>query len=127
MLSLYVLESDSTVNHFSHSTSKKFASGEDVKIRLRLWQPTKDIRYIPEAGAIITVELTNSDKTTLTKTLTHPFADDRSVVEFELSAAETAQLISQALVVEISEGSKITYAILQNALQKTPLAGGCGI
>lgn len=125
MLTLRVLNSDASLNAFTYSSSASFMKGEDVTLLLMLWQPDKAIRYIPDSGAVITCDFMKSDGTVLTKTATQPFADDRSIIQFALSAVETATLISQNLVVKVVEGSETQFAVLQFGFQLVTLTQGC--
>jgi hypothetical protein len=124
MLTLQVLNSDSTINSFFIGSTAEVISGEDVIIRLRIFQKDKNIRYIAEATATISFDLLKSDGTTLTKTASFPFSDDHSIIEFSLTAAETAEVIGQTLVADISETAGISKAILQFGLKKI-LPSGC--
>ena len=99
--------------------------GSSAKIIIQLIQPSKNLRYIPDSGATITLALLKSDGTTLTKTATNPFADDRSIIEIDLLSSETSTIISQNLNLTITEGSDVTYAIVQNGLQMVSLTQGC--
>jgi len=125
VLTLDVVSSNPQLN--SHSLGKvfRFASGQTARVILRLWQADKKIRYIPDQTAVITVDLKRSDNTILTKTCAFTFTDDRSIVEFELSALETSQIIGQNLVVKIVEGLDTKFAVLQFGLQKVILDGSC--
>ncbi len=125
MLTLRVLEKDSTINNFTPKTDAKVIGGETATIRLQLWQPDKSIRYIVAAGGTIAMTLKTSDPTvTITATCTFPFtATDRSIFEFALTGPNCTALISQNLVATVTEGSVVTVAILQIGLQKVRLAG----
>lgn len=125
MLSLRVIDKASTLNNFSFKSSITFAGGETVTLRLVLWQADKQIRYIPASGAVITLDLRKSDETVITKTATQPFADDRSVIEISLTSVESAAIISQNLAATITESGSTTIAVLENAIQKVVLTGGC--
>lgn len=125
MLSLDIVSKNPTLNSFTLSKNLSFASGEDVKVTMRLFQSDMGIRYIPEAGATITIDLKKSDNTTLTKTCSFTFADDRSIIEFSLTAAESALVISQNLVVKLVEGSTTQFAILQYGLTRVVADGSC--
>jgi hypothetical protein len=124
-LSLKVLNSDATLNNFQDIGTLQTAKGADAKVVLQLFQPDKKIRYVPTAGAVITIDFKKADNTVLTKTATHPFADDRSIIQVVLSDVETADLISQALVAKIVEGTDISFAILQSGFQMVSLTSGC--
>ena len=128
MLTLDIVSKNPTLNSFTLGQNFQFASGEDVKVTMRLFQPDLKIRYVPEASAVITIDLKKSDNTILTKTCSFTFADDRSIIEFSLTAAESATIISQNLVVKLVEGSGPTttqYAVLQYGLTRVITDGSC--
>ena len=118
MLTLKVLNSDAILNSYINIESLQFTNGSDVELVLKLWQCDKNIRYIPAAGAVITCDFLKSDNSVISKTATFPFAEDRSIIQFSLSAADTAELISQNILIEIVEGAVTKHAFLQNAIQK---------
>ena len=126
VLTLRALNDDATLNNWAAQGSSQAVRGADAKLIFQLWQVDRKIRYVPTSGATITVDLLKNDGTILTKTATYPFVDDRSIIQFTLSEAETAVLISQNLVVKIAEGSDTTFAILQQGLQVIPTSQvGC--
>jgi hypothetical protein len=121
-LSLNVLNSDCSLNAFQIASSASIIGGETAEIVLQLWQPSKKIRYMPAAGATFSMDLLKADGTVLTKVPTLKFpSDDRSILLLSLSAAETAVLISQNLILKVTEGPSISIAILQMGLQKVSL------
>lgn len=126
-LTLKVLNEDATLNNWvDMGGSIQIVRGADAKLILQLVQVDRKIRYIPDVAAVITTTLLNSDGTTLAKTATFPFADDRSIIQFTLSDAETALLIGQNLIVNVQEGSNTSIAILQLGLQMvSPSQAGC--
>lgn len=117
LLTLNVLNEDATLNNWQVIGNASIARGSDAKMNLQLMQADRKIRYIPDVAAVITADFLNSDGTTLSKTATFPFADDRSIIQFTFTDAETALLIGQNLVVEVQEGSNTSIAILQMGLQ----------
>lgn len=125
VLSLDIISDNPQLNTFSAKKNYVFASGETVTVVMRLWQSDLNIRYIPDAGATISVDLKKSDNTILTKTCSNPFADDRSIIQFSLSAAESAEVIGQNLVVKVTEGSDVHFAVLQYGLSKVIPDGSC--
>lgn len=125
MLNLQVLNDSPSLNNFSNIGSKTFVGGETLELYLRLFQDDKDIRYIPASGATITLDLLKSDDTTITKTATIPFTDDRSVLQFSITDTETQDIISQNLVVKIVEGTNITFALLQSGIRKVNTSTDC--
>ena len=118
MLTLKVLNSDAILNSYIEIGSLRFTSGSDVDVVLKVWQCEKNIRYIPDVASVITADFLKSDGTTVSKTASFPFADDRSIIKFSLTASETADIISQNLLVQIVEGAVTKHAFLQKAIQK---------
>ena len=116
MLSLKVLNSDATLNTFFEIGSLNFHSGEDVTVFIRIFNESKNLRHIPASGASYNITLTNSDGTTISKTPV-PLTDDRSILSFSITAAESADLISQDLKLEITDGG-VSIAKAQNGLTK---------
>lgn len=125
MLTLDIVSKLPQLNSFFVTKNQAFASGETVKVIMRLWQSERNIRYIPISSAVITVDLKKSDNTVLTKTCAFTFADDRSIIEFNLTAVESAAVIGQNLVVKIVEGSEVQIALLQFGLSKIITVGLC--
>lgn len=125
LLTLKVLNSDASLNNFIEIGSAKIARGADAKLILQLHQSDKKIRFIPSATTVITVDFKKSDQTTLTKTASFPFADDRSIIEIDLSDTETLTLISQKLIAKLVDGTDTDYAILDYGLQMVSLTAGC--
>lgn len=118
ILTLKVLNDDATLNNWQDQGGvAKIVRGSDSKLVLQIVQADRKIRYIPDVAAVITMDLLNSDGTTLSKTATFSFADDRSIIQFILSDSETLLLIGQNIVVDIQEGSNTSIAILQQGLQ----------
>lgn len=121
-LSLNILNNDCTINAFQLASNATIVGGETALIVVQLFQPLKKIRYIPAAGATFSIDLLKSDGTILNKVPTLRFAaDDRSVLEFSLSASETLDVIGQNLILKVTEGPNISLAILQMGLQKISL------
>lgn len=125
MLTLEILSKNPQLNSFLVGKQFTFAAGETAKVIMRLMQPDKNIRYIPDVAATITIDLKKSDGTLLTKTCAFTFADDRSIIEFDLTAAETADVIGQNLIVKVQEGSNVQLAMLQYGLSKVITDGSC--
>lgn len=127
MLTLQVLDSDSELNTLIRRDQAQFVGGEDLTITLRLIQSEKDLRYIPSASASFEIELLKSDGTFITKSgtdITTKFPDDRSVLEFQVSASESVDLISQDLIMKITESGSTKFAILRRGLLRIAL-GDC--
>lgn len=127
VLTLKVLNSDATLNNWEdQGGSAQVVRGADSSLILQFVQVDRGIRYIPASGATTSLALLNSDQSVLTLSGSFPFADDRSIVQFSISAAQTANLISQNLVVTLVEGLSTNIAVLPLALQViSPSQVGC--
>ena len=127
LLTLKVLNEDATLNNWTdQGGSARIVRGSDAKLILQLFQVDRKIRYVPAAAPTLSASFLKSDGTTLSKTPTLPFADDRSIIQITFTAAETALLISQNLVVSVTEGATVSIAVLQQGLQMTaPTQEGC--
>ena len=117
LTSLKALNSDATLNSFQDIGNHQIARGETAKLLFQLVDPNKKLRFIPGASAALSVTLLKSDGTSITKSLSFPFAEDRSIAQLDLTAVETATLTSQNVNVKITDGGNIQYAILQSGLQ----------
>ncbi len=126
LLTLVALNEDATLNNWQVTGNARVVRGSDAKLILQLVQVDRKIRYIPDAAADITVDLLKTDGTTLSKTASFPFADDRSIIQIELTDTETADIISQNLIVTVDESGSISIAVLQGGLQMVPTSqAGC--
>jgi hypothetical protein len=117
-LTLKALNEDATLNTHMEIGSVKFVKDQALTMVLKLHQPAKNLRYIPEAASTLNLTLKKSDNTTISKVGTFPFADDRSIIKFSLTAVEMANVISQAIIVNLTEpvvGTSV--AILDLGLQ----------
>lgn len=123
-LSLEALNEDATLNTYFNIGTVKFLKDQELTMVLHLMQPSKKIRYIPEAASTISITLKKSDNTTLTKAGTFPFADDRSIVKFSLTALEMANMISQNIQVDLDEPvAGTSVAVLSQGMQVVHLDG----
>lgn len=126
LLTLVALNEDATLNNWQVTGNARVVRGSDAKLILQLVQVDRKIRYIPDAAADITVDLLKTDGTTLSKTASFPFADDRSIIQIELTDTETADIISQNLIVTVDESGSISIAVLQGGLQMVSTSqAGC--
>ena len=125
MLTLEILSKNPQLNTFTVQKQQSFVSKETVRVVMRLMQSDLGIRYVPSLSAVITIDLKRSDNTTLTKTCTSTFADDRSVIEFSLTDVESETVIGQNLVVKVVDGSSVQFAVLQYGLAKVIADGSC--
>lgn len=127
LLTLKVLNEDASLNNWKDlGGSAQVVRGADAKLILQIFQVDRQIRYVPAADADISMDLLKSDGTTISKTASFPFADDRSIIEIDLDESETADLIGQNLILDIEEDDITSIAILQMGLQMiSPTQEGC--
>lgn len=117
ILKLQMLNEDATLNAFHDIGSAQFVPNQSVKLVMRLLQTQRNLRYIPDAAATFSMDFLLSDDTVLTKVPTFLDAADRSLITVTLTALETALLIGQNLLVEVTEPGGVSSASLQSALQ----------
>lgn len=123
-LVLQAINEDATLNNFSSIGVIKFIKDQALTMVLRINQPTKALRYIPETGSTASITLKKSDNTTITISGSFPFADDRSIIKFSMTALEMANVISQPIIVTLTEPTAgISTALLENGLQIVKLDG----
>lgn len=128
ILSLHVLNEDATLNNFINIGSARAVKGSTAKLMLQLIQPDKKIRYIPSATSVITMDFVNSDTSQILKTASFPFVDDRSIVEFDLSSMDTVGIISQNLIVKITDAAPITPGVNEaQSLALVATGGGTNV
>jgi hypothetical protein len=78
-------------------------------------------RYIPLTGATMAIKLVSIDNANvLSKIPVNPFADDRSVWSFNLSAAETAIAAGVNMSVVLTQGADIKSATAEGAVIFNP-------
>lgn len=118
ILALQPITPDSTLNDFTFISNIQFIAGSGFKITVQLNQTVRKQRYIPDAASTMVFKLLKSDNTTLSKSASFKFADDRSIIEATLTDLEAANLIGQNLVLEITEPSGLSVGVLQKGLQQ---------
>lgn len=128
MIRAILLNSQASLNNFKEITSISYVPGENVTIVVRIENAELDIRYIPPAAAVVTLEIINADNTSLTKTATELDAGDRSIWVFNLTAAESAALGGSNILINVDregDGTDVAKAVIQNALVRNILSGDC--
>lgn len=117
MLSADVLNSDALVNNFEVINTLDFIPGADFTLVIRLKQPQqKDLlRYVAATGAALTLHLPKKDGTNLDVVMT-AYADDRSMWQGTIAAADSEDLVSGNATLTLVEGVKITLGWIENAL-----------
>lgn len=118
-LTAKILNADATLNFWLVLDSLDFIPGTEVDVKLRIFNPDMQDRYVPPSTTIMTVEFLKSDGTTLSKTMTLN-ADDRSIASVTLQEAETEDLIGGNLLFTLDllgDGSKLMKGVISNGLR----------
>lgn len=116
MLNADLLAADATLNHFEVLDAITFIPGEDLRIVIRLKSLTPIIRYVPDAGVTLNIDLRQKDGTTLTIAGTILDADDRSIWFIDLDEAQTLTTIATNIDITLLEGATTTKAQIRNGL-----------
>lgn len=101
-------------------------SGEEQSLYFQLVDLDKDnIRYVPEAGAVVVVTFPDLDQSVqAVKTAVNPFAEDRSIFRIDLTVLDI--IASGNVKFQITEGSKVKKFSVTNMVTVELLnAGGC--
>jgi len=122
-----MLNSEAELNSFKEVGSVDFMPGANLKIVFMLFNPQEGIRYVPGAAAEVKVTLPTANGE-LEKDASFLDAGDRSLIELELSQAETEELTGGNLtfiVDELGDGSVITKGYIQLALRRMTAGESC--
>ena len=114
---LLALNSDASLNTHIQIGSIRFNPGDPFSMIFKFFQSDKEIRYVADGAATVTLELLKSDNSSFVLTGSFPFSGDRSIVQFNVSAVQSADLIGQDLMVKLDESGTKHVAILKNGLQ----------
>jgi hypothetical protein len=129
MLNVQILADSPQLNTFSKVSSISFIPGETPIINFQLLGPDGVTRFIPPTTAVVSVGFKKNDGTTLTKSATGTFpSDDRSMWNVSLTAAESAVVIGQNIIVSVdmlNDQSDIRQAVGNNVLSLTFFEGDC--
>lgn len=133
MLVARVASSDATINNFKYLASLRYIPGEQTRLVITLIQEDKDnLRYmVPDVGTV-SVMLSLSDGSTLTKTMSplsnvSPAGTDRSTWFVDLEETETADLLGGNFLFMIDvlgNASEIIKGWVQNGLSRI-ITGAC--
>ncbi len=130
-LGIQLLNIGATLNDYDKKSFIEFAQGETVDVIFQLVNlDNAGLRYMPAAGCTVFVEIprypeyfgtisnqrTTSDYS-VRRMATQAFADDRSIWKLSLSALDTSNMMSSNMRVTVTEGGKISIALLPQALK----------
>lgn len=128
MILAKLLNSDAVLNNYISLTSIEYVPGETIILNIKIANPQLGIRFVPDAAATMNMTFKKSDGTDLIKVATVLDASDRSMWTLTLSAAETADLASSNIQVDLDtlgDASIIFKTVVRNGLSKILLTGDC--
>ena len=116
-LGIKMLDSTSTLNNLVFLNQVQFEPGETAVVYFQLTDLDKQQgncvaqRYMPADGATMSIQITSIDATkTITKIPTNPFANDKSIWSFNLTATDTQNAAGVNMKVTLTEGASIKIA-----------------
>jgi hypothetical protein len=133
-LSARILENVASVNAWDYAQVGEFTEGDAPTIYFQLVDLSKDRaergfvpagrRYVPSAGATLSVTLDNiDDARKITKTATQPYAQDPSIWALVLTTADKLRGTVNMKLTLTESGAKVSYGTLQPALNVSATDG----
>lgn len=125
MLGAVIINEDAELNWFFEIGSLDFVPGSDVKLRLRLDDKSKHLRYIPPVAAELTLKFLKTDGSELEKSASLIDADDRSLWKVDLTAAETEDLVGGNILISLDvngDASEIKLGVIENGMRRISLS-----
>lgn len=126
-----MLDPNSTLNNLKYMNQLSVSPGSTMTVMFQLVDLNTiqeanrfGNRYMPDDGAGLTVNITSVvDANSLEKTASQPFADDKSIWQFTLSALETSDLSGTNMKLTLTEGLDISIGIAKQVLIAEPADG----
>jgi hypothetical protein len=133
-LGIQLLNIGATLNSFQQKSVVEIAQGETVDLMFQLVDKDQGLRYIPASGSTVYVEIarfpeaisqiTNQRLTvdySVRRNATSAFpSDDKSIWKLPLTAVDTGNMMSSNIRVTVTEGTKISIALLPQAIKIIP-------
>jgi hypothetical protein len=130
LLSARPLKDVQNVNSFEPDSQLSWTEGDVIDIYFSLVDLSLDHpeqgfnpsgrRYIPSAGATLSVVIENiDDSKKLTRLASQPFAGDGSIWKLALTASDKCRGTPQ-MRLTLTEGTKVTRGLLKNSLKIHP-------
>lgn len=129
VLSARFLEDVASANIFRYTTATKWTQGDAVSVYIQLIDASLDRaeqyfnppgrRYVPLAGATLTVTFQNiDDAKKVMKVASQPFpADDRSIWVIPILATDPISAGSVIMTLSLNESGKVTTGIIVGSIQ----------
>lgn len=129
LLTCRLLKGVADVNNFGYAEVLEVTEGDSPTFFIQLADASVDSdarpsgrRYMPATGATLQVRLYSLDSSaTIQKAASQPYQNDPSIWSFQLAQAETIPG-TRALVLQLTEGSKVTNGYVSQAVVVNPLA-----
>lgn len=133
LLSARILENVSSVNAFDYAETAALTEGDTPTIFFQLIDLARDRadkgfvpagrRYVPAVGATLQVTLDHIDSSRKSvKTAVQPFATDPSIWSFTVGSSDKLRGTVN-LVLQLTEGLKVTKGVVQGAVSVYALDG----
>jgi hypothetical protein len=129
-LGIRILQPDSLLNSLSEVQTLRIVKGETTNLVVQLWNEDVGIRYIPAAGATCVFAISrypevfaaaNNARSTIdytiqgNATLAFP-SDDRSCWTMPLTAIQTQNIATSAIMVTLTESANVKIAVKPRAI-----------
>jgi hypothetical protein len=115
-----LLNQTATLNDFRYLSTLDFVTGSKINFKAQIFNTELDLRYVLPSTAVVTFMFNQSDGEVLEIAGT-PMTDDRSIIELEIPATETENLIGGNVQLEIDilgDETDIRKGVIQNALSR---------
>ena len=129
-LGIQLLDTSTALNRIHKIDQLKFGQGETIDLFFQLMDLDQNIRYMPATGATVFVEVARLPEAfgtilnqreikdfSVRRYADAAFSEDRSVWKLSLVVSETSKMMSSNIRVTVTEGSKISIALLSQAIQ----------
>lgn len=118
-LTAQVLNSDASLNSWKVIGTQDFYPGEDITLKIRLFDQAENLRYVPPATTTMTIVF-QTVTGELSKSVTLD-ASDRSLGTVAITSTESADLVggnAYFTLDEAGDGSVIRKGVVRNILSK---------
>lgn len=117
-LGVKMLDSSSTLNNLMYLNQVQINPGDTATVIFQIVDLDKGgQRFIPASGATMQINLVSIDQSkNVQKIPTNPFADDRSIWSFNLTATDTAMAAGVNMSVKLTQGADIKTATAEQAV-----------
>ncbi len=120
-LGIQMMDADSTLNNLIPLNQMELSPGETATVLFQLINSINHQRYMPASGATMTARMvSNNNANIISKSPTQPFADDKSIWSFPLSATDTVKVAGVNLEIVLTEGANIKKVWAQSVIIVSP-------